>query len=553
MSTYLLDFYYNIDILECAKGVIMLSEKGSLSDTPTIKLLLSVYEQKLTGILYLKKEEVLKVLYFNEGKLVWAISNSDKDKFVNILIDGGYSNEAELNPFKEDSGKDNYGKILVENGLITLEELIEVTKMQLKQIIISVLRWSDGSFQFTKDAPPQKFLSLELNIVEFISEFIFRAMDISVIWKEIGSLQIELKQNPEQLKFKMYKLSENQLGLLKLFNGKTKIENIISKYSGVQRETVLKTIYFFLISELLIKKAITFEPVKDVEEEKQNDEILSEKDYNNEVIVNINEEKDSEKYTFDKEEGSEEKEAEDLEETIIKHTTGNLSDNKDAFNGFNELNQKKNSTKMKFFLILIIIVLALSAIIFILLKDINTEIVVEKHTNVKVNEIFKNNLKPKTTIIPQNKVTNVSEEKVKTYTKNEIPVKMKNIPKKNVNVNKKTNIKTNKKNGKEALKYFKNGQYAVAMDLWKREIKSNGIKFTILLEVACEKISVNKAFNNIKTEGNFFILSRKIGKRNCYRVCWGKFISKKDAADALVVLPKYFFKQESPPEVIAIK
>ncbi len=553
MSMFILDIYYNIDILQCVKGVIMLSEKGTLNDTPTIKLLLSVYEQKLTGILYLKQEDVLKVLYFNEGKLVWAISNSDKDKLVNILIDGSYSNEVELNPFKEDSAKDNYGKILVENGIITLEELIEVTKMQLKQIILSVLRWSDGSFQFTKDAPPQKFLSLELNIVKFISEFIFKAMDISVIWKEIGSLQIELKQNSEQNKFKMYKLSENQLGLLKLFNGEIKIENIISKYSGVQRETVLKTIYFFLISELLIKKAITFEPVKDVEEEKQNDEILSEKDYNNEVIVNINEEKDSEKYTFDKEEGSEEKEAEDLEETIIKHTTGNLSDNKDAFNGFNELNQKKNSTKMKFFLILIIIVLALSAIIFILLKDINTEIVVEKHTNVKVNEIFKNNLKPKTTIIPQNKVTNVSEEKVKTYTKNEIPVKMKNIPKKNVNVNKKTNIKTNKKNGKEALKYFKNGQYAVAMDLWKREIKSNGIKFTILLEVACEKISVNKAFNNIKTEGNFFILSRKIGKRNCYRVCWGKFISKKDAADALVVLPKYFFKQESPPEVIAIK
>ncbi len=529
----------------------MLSEKGSLNDTPTIKLLLSVYEQKLTGILYLKQEDVLKVLYFNEGKLVWAISNSDKDKLVNILIDGSYSNEAELNPFKEDSDKDNYGKILVENGLITLEELIEVTKMQLKQIIISVLRWSDGSFQFTKDAPPQKFLSLELNIVEFISEFIFKAMDMSVIWKEIGSLQVELKQNPEQLKFQMYKLSENQLGLLKLFNGEIKIENIITKYSGVQRETVLKTIYFFLISELLIKKAIIFEHVKAVEEEKQNDEIISEKDYNNEVIVNIDEKRDSEKYTFDKEEDSDKKEEEDSEKPILKHTTGDLSDNKDAFNDFDELNQKKNSSKMKFFLILIIIVLALSAIIFILLKDINTEIVEKKHTNIKVNEIFKNNLKPKTTIIPQKKVTNVSEEELKAKTKNEIPVKMKDVQK--INVNKKTSIKTNKKNGKEALKYFKNGQYAVAMDLWKRQLKSNGIKFTILLEVACEKISVKKAFNNIKTKGNFFLLSRKIGKRNCYRVCWGKFISKKDAADALVVLPKYFFKQESPPEVIAIK
>lgn len=542
----------------------MLSEKGSLIHTPAIKLLLSVYEQNLTGILYLKQAEILKVLYFNEGKLIWAISNSEKDKLKNVLIEGTYSNELEMDKFSSDWEKDIFGKILVESGVITLEELIEVTKMQLKQIIISVLRWSEGSFQFTKDSPPQKFLSLELNVVEFVSEYIFKAMDLSVIWKEIGSLQIELKRNPDGSKFKMYKLSENQSGLLKLFNGNIKLEGIISKYSGVQREIVLKTIYFFMISELLIKKGFDLEYLKITEEEKQNTHTVEipildnenkadifPEEKNKTKIENLNYEKADPEVEIETETESENY---SFSDKIVNEEVQEDSITEDK-NFFTENDELKKKRKVNFLLVLVIIILILSGIGFILLKNTNVTVqdkdIIENPKKNKVDSIFKNDIKP-VQIDKIDSATKVEEKKIK---KDDISLKMEPVKEsvkiKKVVKKKKTQKKIEK--GKSALQYFNDGQISVAIDLWNREIKNSKIKFTILLEVACEIISVKKALNNFKSKEKFFLINRKIGRRNCYRVCWGKFFSKKDAAAALDVLPKYFFNQESPPEVITVR
>jgi hypothetical protein len=172
----------------------MISEKGTLKDTPVMKLLLAVFEQTLTGILYVKNEEVLKVLYFNRGKLIWAISNSDEDKLENILGARDLVDPNILIKVKREAHvSESIGKLLVEKGLITLEELIDSSKLQLKRIIFSILKWKTGGFQFVKDAPPERLLSLDLSITNFIVDFILDEMDISDIWKEIGSLQMKRK------------------------------------------------------------------------------------------------------------------------------------------------------------------------------------------------------------------------------------------------------------------------------------------------------------------------------------------------------------------------
>jgi len=540
----------------------MLSEKGSLVQTPALKLLLSVYEQSLTGILYLKNLDILKVLYFNEGKLVWAISNSDNDKLVNVLIEGNYSNEIELKKFLGESEKDTFGKTLVENGVITLEELIEATKLQLKQIFFSVFRWTEGSFQFTKDSPPQKFLSLELNVVEFASEYIFKVMDISVIWKEIGSLQIILLQNSDNSKLRMYKLSENQTGLLNLFNGKLKLEGIISNYSGVEREIVLKTIYFFIISELLVrKKNVAESPVIAINnnEIKKSDDLNSLKkevyhDTSDDIAdisnknANVNKKgnlnmktNESEAYTFSTGERPE-------------ANKRNIDNKTVAFNGFDEPQKEK---KINLTLIALIIILLLSGIAFVLLKDNSGG---EKIGNQIDNKIDKKIYEVNNDSDVDDKTINKKINKIDKIFKNIDKPKKTDVKKEEISVDMKpvksdeSKLKENKKkNGKSALQYFKKGQLAVAIDIWTREIKKNKIKYTILLEVACQKISVKKAFENIKNKDSFFLIRRKIKGRECYRVCWGRFRSKKDAADALSILPKYFFKQESPPEVIFVR
>jgi len=259
----------------------MFSEKGSLKDIPAMKLLLTVFEQGLTGILYIKREHILKVLYFSRGKLIWAISNSDVDKLENILAAKGLVQMEAINNVKKQARvSDSIGKLLVEKGLITLEQLIETSKIQLKRIINSIFKWKDGGFQFVKETPPERLLSLDLEVTQFVIDYIVDEVDVSDIWKEIGSLQVEFIKNPDAQKVERYPLSEKQKELLNSFDGKQKLEAILSRHSSGHRESLLKLIYFYLMAELLLKKEFDLSVLSTFDVEKSIDdlEVFEDKD-----------------------------------------------------------------------------------------------------------------------------------------------------------------------------------------------------------------------------------------------------------------------------------
>ncbi len=125
-----------------------------------------------------------------------------------------------------------------------------VTKDRVGQAIESVLKWKTGGFQFVKDSPPERLLSLDLTVTDFIVKFILEEVDISEIWKKIGSLQVEFIKNPDENKTSKYYLSEKQRQMLDSFTGENTLESILSRYTGGHRESLLKIIYFFLISEI---------------------------------------------------------------------------------------------------------------------------------------------------------------------------------------------------------------------------------------------------------------------------------------------------------------
>ena len=262
----------------------MFSEKGSLKDISAMKLLLTVFEQGLTGILYIKREDILKVLYFSRGKLIWAISNSDVDKLENILAAKGLVPMDAINNVKKQARvSDSIGKLLVEKGLITLEELIESSKIQLRRIINSIFKWKEGGFQFVKEAPPERLLSLDLDVTQFVIDYIVDEVDVSDIWKEIGSLQVEFIKNPDVQKVERYPLSDKQKELLNSFDGKQKLETILSRHTSGHRESLLKVIYFYLMAELLLKKEFDLSVLSTFDVEKSIDDLEATVDEDKEI------------------------------------------------------------------------------------------------------------------------------------------------------------------------------------------------------------------------------------------------------------------------------
>lgn len=525
----------------------MISEKGTLKDTPVMKLLLAVFEQTLTGILYVKNEEVLKVLYFNRGKLIWAISNSDEDKLENILGARDLVDPNILLKVKREAHvSESIGKILVEKGLITLEELIDSSKIQLKRIIFSILKWKTGGFQFVKDAPPERLLSLDLSITNFIVDFILDEMDISDIWKEIGSLQVELIKNPDEEKINKYRLSEKQITLLNSFSGKDKLEAVLSRYSGGHRESLLKIIYFFLMSELLIKKEFELADSSVFEEDAGFEYFhTEEQEPEPEEIVPVK--------TIPKQSQTEE------EPGSFMFSTSSLAPTEEEI--FSEAKTRKIKTATW---ILVIFVLILGGIILLILPLMLNE-----------NPIDRIKSTPDTAAGPAGgDIITIDERKpevAKTDDQktgepgsdiSETPLAIKTSPgdliptpgEKPAGQEEKKSPEEKPKlpPGKSALAYFQEGNMITAGDIWKQELLNAGVKYSILLELDCQKESVIGAFGRVEAKEGFFILNKPSQGRTCFLVLWGKYQTREEAAVGLKLIPRYFWSQPNPPEVIDV-
>lgn len=592
----------------------MLSEKGSLKDTPLLKLLLSIHEQGLTGILYVKNEEELKVIYLSRGKLTWAISNSDGDKLENILLQRNQVDKEVLNKIKRDARvSDSIGKILVEQGLITLEELIESSREQLRRIIASLLKWKDGGFQFVRDTPPERLISLDLSVTDFIIRFILEEVDISEIWKKIGSLQVEFIKNPDTDKMEKYRLSVKQRQLLDGFTGDIRLETVLSRYTGGHRESLLKIIYFFLVAELLIKKEFELNDSSDFddsgfdyfrEEEGESASGASGK-FNSvsavgggapgaESLIPVAPRKTTgEGYTL----GAPPLR---LEKPVSSGDTGEIPPMKKAkppkplFSGPEESETRKNAKLLT--LVMVSVTLILGGVIMLLLlgyfnespslEDLVKASGARPGSGAQAGKAAEDRdiiqLEEKKTVaapegkkpVPEDSPVSAAGTDTKKNPATQDPaLAVKKVDpatgdasgtaqKPDAAQQNKTGeaqppvtappATSSEKGARTAYDYMMEGSLTTAADVWKRQIIREKIRYSILLELDCQKESVLNAASQFSDKTAFFLLPRKTSSRLCYLVMFGRFKTQEEARKGLERVPAYFWKQPNPPQVIDV-
>lgn len=245
----------------------MIPDKGNLNETAPVKLLLAINEQNQTGILYFRKNEILKVFYLNQGKISWAISSDEEDKIEHVLLAKKLVNPEALAPYLAGNKiTESFGKILMENGLITLKTLINASRDQLKRIATSIMFWNSGSYRLESESPPTRLVSLELEIAPLVYNYILAHMDVNIIWEELGSLSGELQQASEAEKSFQYTLNAEQQEVFACFREPQRPEAVLLRFPAERKHTILKILYFFLITGLLLKKEADTMPSLDFNE-----------------------------------------------------------------------------------------------------------------------------------------------------------------------------------------------------------------------------------------------------------------------------------------------
>ncbi len=570
----------------------MIPDQGTLGETAPAKLLLALYEQKQTGILYFRQNEILKVFYLNRGKISWAISSDEGDKIEHILLANKMISPELLTPYQSGNKiAESFGKILVENGVLSLEGLIAATREQVRQIASSVLRWSAGNYQLVQESPPTRLVSLDLEIPGLVNNFVLSQMDMNIVWEELGSLSGELEQSSLPEKKNLYNLDVEQQEVFSRFRQPQRLESALLDFPAERKYRILKILYFFLLTGLLSKKepdkipSLNFNELdslfgQDPSSAQAEINIKMPNMINNAEIKDIPLEELPE-IPLMKEREAEEHDLPELPDLMppeiseakeeIGEIQGAAKLEKTAPRIQPLLKPEKQRPRWKSVTFLSILLAAVLIGLFLWMTRSSENQEPAAAPVAASQSEPKKQPPPETVPAEQKNKSQSNETPTAAADAAPQPAAEKNItrrgdapPAGGESQKEKTAAEETEPVAGEkppethtaaapARQRFNAGNFTAAADIWRGELLTSQVKYSVLLEMDCLKASVRIAYRQVEDKENFFLLNKtsRDGRR-CWLVLWGRYRTQDEAALGLKLIPQYFWKQSEPPSVIEL-
>jgi Domain of unknown function (DUF4388) len=208
-----------------------LSIRGSLSESSLPELLASISRSKETGILNFHDAGRWKAIYFKDGRIIYAMSNAQDDRLGEFLLKTGKITVRQfLEASKLIQPDKKLGAVLVEQGIITPDDLFVAIHRHAEAIVYSLFDWVRGEYEFViKDLSAEGPMVLDLDSGNVILEGIRRLKDYTRIYAGVGPLETVLRstEHAEGLVHKL-NLDEDESQVLSLVNGRLNVEQILA-------------------------------------------------------------------------------------------------------------------------------------------------------------------------------------------------------------------------------------------------------------------------------------------------------------------------------------
>ena len=152
-------------------GIERKTISGRLRNYPLADILLDLQRSEKNGIFEVDRDRIIKKIYFKNGDMVYAASNMEKDRFIEVLLQNGKITDDryyQVIDISKKTGK-SQGSVLVELGFLRPQDLIVAVKEQVEQIILSLFQWEDGAFTLAEGpVVAEKVITLKLSAASLI-------------------------------------------------------------------------------------------------------------------------------------------------------------------------------------------------------------------------------------------------------------------------------------------------------------------------------------------------------------------------------------------------
>ena len=142
---------------------------GQLSEHLLAELISELSAKSLAGRLQLEHDRIKAVIYFDNGKLLYAAANLRSLRLREYLLKAGI-NEGALNRYGERRPDLELGKALVADYLLTPAAAEQVQSKQVADVLRLALSWTEGTWEFDPRARLDEETNLKVDVRSLLLE-----------------------------------------------------------------------------------------------------------------------------------------------------------------------------------------------------------------------------------------------------------------------------------------------------------------------------------------------------------------------------------------------
>ncbi len=462
-----------------------------------IREIVKLYFEKKTATIYVKKDNLLKIVYIINGIFGFAQSNIKDDSLIGVIRERGILTDHQIETaLKKQALEDPIGKTLLELGYLTPLQLAEITRFQQEKIFYSIFQMKEIEIKVFEDEFPPSITPMNFSLIKLLRTAIEEKIEREVLIDISPLLSIKLKA--KEIK---EELTEDEVYIINLFKEQKSIEEVLnrSKFDEFYTLKVITFLYYLGFLQELSEGVFEFS-------------------FDNE------EKEDFRPVEFD----------EKIEEPLPSHE----EDKKVEFSKeieeedyvYEEFEKEKRKTRIFLIISGIVFLLIVGATIYTFYKAKSESSKILPAETVKEKE-FRVKKEP-----PPKKEKNVLKLPVEQI---EYEKRKKKKKEENVSVEKKNSSNVSM----DLTPLIRMGKIKEASIKYKNYLSDKKSYYSILLEVDCLKESVITAFKNGEYSPNIMVLPKRARGRACYAVLWGVYSSKESAQNDIPKLPTFFIKQ----------
>jgi tetratricopeptide (TPR) repeat protein len=238
-----------------------LDQKGNFLNYPFAELLVEIGHAQFSGSMRISREDQKAVIYFDEGNVVFAVSNSKALRLFSVMLENKKIDKAALAAFPNFANDMEFSLALQSSGGFAKEDVDAMFTLQIDAIVVDALSWPEGEWHFSPLARLRDDVRYKTNVHHVLMDYA-RCVPGEIVVKRFRSVNESFSMSPGGLNGHV--LQAHEAYVLERFKGMTLNIAQLRGMCSLPESGMLQALYVLWLGGVLVRRDwnAAFTPVK---------------------------------------------------------------------------------------------------------------------------------------------------------------------------------------------------------------------------------------------------------------------------------------------------